>query len=58
MCGGPLGSEIMIGNDGAEDTWDNDGVANSPDDEMKAQCRGGTPGHTCWDNDRLKACAV
>lgn len=40
VCGGPLGSEIMIGNDGAEDTWDNDGVANSPDDEMKAQCRG------------------
>lgn len=29
---GPLGSDVMIGNDGAEDTWDNDGVANSPDD--------------------------
>lgn len=29
---GPLGSEVMIGNDGAEDTWDNDGVENSPDD--------------------------
>lgn len=34
VCGGglTLGSELMIGNDGAEDTWDNDGVANSPDD--------------------------
>lgn len=30
--GGPLSSELMIGNDGAEDTWDNDGVADSPDD--------------------------
>lgn len=36
----PLGSVVMIGNDGAEDTWDNDGVANSPDDKMKAQNRG------------------
>lgn len=27
-----LGSEVMIGNDGAGDTWDNDGVTNSPDD--------------------------
>lgn len=30
--GGPLGSEVMIGNDGVEDTLDNNGVANSPDD--------------------------
>lgn len=27
-----LGSELMIGNDGAQDTWDNDGAENSPDD--------------------------
>lgn len=32
LLAGPLGSEVMIGNDGAEDTWDNDGVENSPDD--------------------------
>lgn len=32
-----MGSEVMIGNDGAEDTWDNDGVENSPHDKMKAQ---------------------
>lgn len=34
--GGVLGSELMIGNDGAGDTWDNDGGANSPDEKMKA----------------------
>lgn len=34
--GGALGSELMIGNDGAGDTWDNDGVANAPDEKMKA----------------------
>lgn len=32
LAGRPSGSEVMIGNDGAGDTWDNDGVANSPDD--------------------------
>lgn len=48
----------MIGNEGAEDTWDNDGVANSPDDKMKAQNRGlhlVTPAGTMTG---LKACAV
>lgn len=30
--GGPFGLKLMIGNDSAEDTWDNDGVAKSPDD--------------------------
>lgn len=34
--GGALGSELMVGNDGAGDTWDNDGVANAPDEKMKA----------------------
>lgn len=34
---GGLGSEVMMGNDGVEDTLDNDGGAKSPDDEMKAQ---------------------
>ena len=31
------------------DTWDNDGVANSPDERRELR---GTPGRTCWDNDR------
>lgn len=47
----PWGSEVIIGNDGSEATWDNDRVGNSPDEEMEAQTRG-TPGHTCWDNDK------
>lgn len=48
----------MIGNDGAEDTWDNDGVENSPDDEMKAKNRGAhlvTPAGTMTG---LKDCTV
>lgn len=54
----PLGSEVMRGNDGAEDTWDNDGVANSPDDKMKALNRGVhlvTPAGTMTG---LKACSA